>query len=189
MRKKNIDNKIQEEDPKQNKQFIVKCALISVILMVIDQLIKIFGSNNFMDQTIPIIDNYLYIEPCLNPNIMFYNVKYGWDIGIEIAILIPALVIIIMGVIGIKYAGIYRGQKLVVVGYIILFGGALASLMDCVFWGTSLDYIYIKNWYTFDLKDMYIEVGMWMWIAGYIYFQCKQVKEKIEYEKNKDINE
>ena len=60
--------------------------------------------------------------------------------------------------------------------------------MDSVFWGTSLDYIYIKNWYTFDLKDMYIEVGMWMWIAGYIYFQFKQVKEKIENEKNKDIN-
>ena len=98
----------------------------------------------------------------------------------------PSFGIIIMGVIGIKYAGVYRGKKLVVVGYIILFGGTLASFMDRVFWGTSLEYIYIKNWYTFDLKDMYIEVGMW--IAGYIYFPFKQVKEKIENEKNKDIN-
>ena len=42
-------------------------------------------------------------------------------------------------------------------GFIHLFlAGLLANLIDNGFWGGSLDYITIKPFYTFDLKDLYI---------------------------------
>ena len=42
-------------------------------------------------------------------------------------------------------------------GFIHLFlAGLLANLIDNGYWGGSLDYITIKPFYTFDLKDLYI---------------------------------
>ena len=42
-------------------------------------------------------------------------------------------------------------------GFIHLFlAGLAANLIDNAFWGGSLDYITIKPFYTFDLKDLYI---------------------------------
>jgi hypothetical protein len=38
----------------------------------------------------------------------------------------------------------------------LVLAGLFANLIDNAFWGGSLDYITIKPFYTFDLKDLYI---------------------------------
>lgn len=48
--------------------------------------------------------------------------------------------------------------SLVVTAFAFIFAGGVCSFLDKVFWDGSLDYILLKNWFTFDLKDVYINV-------------------------------
>ena len=42
--------------------------------------------------------------------------------------------------------------------FAFLFSGAFCSLIDKIFWDGSLDYILVKGFFTFDLKDVYLNV-------------------------------
>ncbi|MGH4119158.1 signal peptidase II [Clostridium sp.] len=42
--------------------------------------------------------------------------------------------------------------------YAFIFSGAICSLFDKIFWNGSLDYILVNGFFTFDLKDVYINV-------------------------------
>ena len=42
--------------------------------------------------------------------------------------------------------------------YAFIFSGAMCSLIDKIFWNGSLDYILVNAFFTFDLKDVYINI-------------------------------
>lgn len=42
--------------------------------------------------------------------------------------------------------------------YAFIFSGAMCSLIDKIFWNGSLDYILVNGFFTFDLKDVYINI-------------------------------
>ncbi len=42
--------------------------------------------------------------------------------------------------------------------FAFLFSGAVCSLIDKLFWDGSLDYILVKGFFTFDLKDVYLNI-------------------------------
>ena len=42
---------------------------------------------------------------------------------------------------------------------ILFFSGGIASVLDTVFWGYTLDFIYLKGFFTMDLKDLYISLA------------------------------
>lgn len=42
--------------------------------------------------------------------------------------------------------------------FAFLFAGAICSLIDKIFWNGSLDYILVKGFFTFDLKDVYLNI-------------------------------
>jgi len=48
--------------------------------------------------------------------------------------------------------------RIIDVMFAFIISGALCSLVDKVFWNGSLDYILIRGFFTFDLKDVYINV-------------------------------
>jgi len=52
--------------------------------------------------------------------------------------------------------------------FAFLFSGAICSLIDKVFWNGSLDYILVKGLFTFDLKDVYINVFIGLLILSLI---------------------
>lgn len=43
------------------------------------------------------------------------------------------------------------------VAYWITLAGVICSIIDRIFWGSSLDYIRIKGFFVFDLKDIFID--------------------------------
>ena len=43
--------------------------------------------------------------------------------------------------------------------YILLLAGIIDSVLDKIFWGTSLDYIELFSSVIIDLKDIYIVLG------------------------------
>ena len=50
--------------------------------------------------------------------------------------------------------------------FVFLFCGALCSLIDKVFYGGSLDFIGISNLFIADIKDIYINLGLYFFLLG-----------------------
>jgi signal peptidase II len=123
-----------------------------------DQGIKTYlFSLNWESLSIPLIQPVFYIEPTQNTLGSYLWVLLGLKEGSHL------LNIILFSFIGILFVEVWRfyvrrkRNSFWINGFIHLFlAGLLANLIDNAFWGGSLDYITIKPFYTFDLKDLYI---------------------------------
>ena len=126
--------------------------------VAIDQGIKAYlFSLNWETISIPIIEPVFYLEPTQNTLGSYLWVLLGLKEGSHL------LNIILFSLIGIVFIEIWRfyvsrkRNSFWINGFIHLFlAGLAANLIDNAFWGGSLDYITIKPFYTFDLKDLYI---------------------------------
>ena len=129
-----------------------------VIAVGIDQGIKAYlFSLNWEALSIPLIEPVFYIEPTQNTLGSYLWVLLGLKQGSHL------LNILLFSVIGILFIEIWRfyvrrkRNSFWINGFVHLFlAGLAANLIDNAFWGGSLDYITIKPFYTFDLKDLYI---------------------------------
>lgn len=64
--------------------------------------------------------------------------------------------------------------------------GCLCSLIDKLFWGGSLDFLQIPNFFTFDIKDCYLMVtGIVFVIIGILYSEEITIKEYLRFCRNK----
>ena len=107
--------------------------------------------------SIPLIEPVFYIEPTHNTLGSYLWVLLGLKQGSHV------LNIILFSLIGIVFIEVWRfyvhrkRNSFWINGFIHLFlAGLAANLIDNAFWGGSLDYVTIKPFYTFDLKDLYI---------------------------------
>ena len=77
---------------------------------------------------------------------------------VHILIVLAALVILFFFY---RYT-VKRYQLTLPVGaaFALFFAGALCSLLDKIFWDGSLDYIMLKGFFTFDLKDAYLSAAV-----------------------------
>ena len=126
--------------------------------VAVDQGIKIyFFSLDWETISIPLIQPVFYIEPTQNTLGSYLWVLLGLKKGSHL------VNIILFSAIGMVFVEIWRfyvGRKrnsFWINGFIHLFlAGLAANLIDNAYWGGSLDYVTIKPFYTFDLKDLYI---------------------------------
>lgn len=126
--------------------------------VAIDQGIKAYlFSLEWETLSIPIIEPVFYMEPTQNTLGSYLWVLLKLEKGSHL------LNIILFSVVGIIFIEVWRfyvdrkRNSFWINGFIHLFlAGLLANLIDNAFWGGSLDYITIKPFYTFDLKDLYI---------------------------------
>lgn len=141
--------------------FKVKKGINWIFLLIavgIDQGIKTWlFSLDWESISIPLIKPVFYIEPTQNTLGSYLWVLLGLKEGSHL------LNIILFSLIGILFIEIWRfyvskkRNSFWINGFIHLFlAGLAANLIDNAFWGGSLDYITIKPFYTFDLKDLYI---------------------------------
>ena len=128
------------------------------IAVAIDQGIKAYlFSLEWESISISIIEPVFYIEPTHNTLGSYLWVLLGLKEGSHL------LNIILFSIIGFLFIEVWRfyvnrqRNSFWINGFIHLFlAGLAANLIDNAFWGGSLDYITIKPFYTFDLKDLYI---------------------------------
>ncbi len=128
------------------------------IAVAIDQGIKAYlFSLEWESISIPIIEPVFYIEPTQNTLGSYLWVLLGLKEGSHL------LNITLFSIIGVLFIEVWRfyvnrqRNSFWINGFIHLFlAGLAANLIDNAFWGGSLDYITIKPFYTFDLKDLYI---------------------------------
>ena len=107
--------------------------------------------------SIPLIEPVFYIEPTQNTLGSYLWVLLKLKQGSH---LLNIILFILVGIVFFEVWRFYVHRKrnsFWINGFIHLFlAGLLANLIDNGFWGGSLDYVTIKPFYTFDLKDLYI---------------------------------
>ncbi len=126
--------------------------------LALDQGIKAYlFSLEWESISVPIIEPVFYLEPTQNTLGSYLWVLLKLKQGSHL------LNIILFSLVGIVFIEVWRfyvsrkRNSFWINGFIHLFlAGLLANLIDNAFWGGSLDYITIKPFYTFDLKDLYI---------------------------------
>jgi len=131
---------------------------IAFSLIAIDQAIKIVINNNFLDEKLPIIRPLLYFDPMFNRDYSWINSLFQLAVGKwmhVIAVGIMSILIYLFYQFLNKKIGI---NKIINIMFAFLFSGALCSMIDKFFWNGSLDYILVNGFFTFDLKDVYIDI-------------------------------
>lgn len=127
-------------------------------LITIEQVIKIIINNNFFDKRVPILPPFIYFEPMFNRDYSWINSMFQLNVGKWIHI---AIVIIMTALIYLFYKYLDKelgNNKSINIMFAFIFSGAICSLIDKIFWNGSLDYILINGFFTFDLKDVYINI-------------------------------
>ncbi|MEG0774096.1 signal peptidase II [Clostridium sp.] len=152
--------------------------LTVLILVTIEQVIKVVINNNFLDKTVAILPPVVYFEPMFNRDYSWFNSML--QLGVS-----KWLHIIIVAIMGTLIYLFYRylnhkfgSNKFINVMYAFIFSGAMCSLIDKVFWNGSLDYILINGFFTFDLKDVYVNVFVGLLILSM--FIKNKVLEQID---------
>ncbi len=145
-----------------------KFILITLILILIEQGIKLIINAKYLEASIPIIKNYIYFDPLFNRDYSWINSLF--QLGVSKFIHIFLVAFIIIGIIVVYQFIVYKNYntKLLSTTLSFVLAGGICSFIDKIFWDGSLDYIYIVNYFTFDLKDVYINVFIFLMIMMFI---------------------
>ncbi|MDS0528541.1 signal peptidase II [Clostridium sp. SHJSY1] len=143
-----------------------KLLFVFFILMLIDQGIKIIIKFYFFNKNITIINKMLSFSPLINTDGSWLNARFGTSVSFPILIFTNVIALFflleIYRYLVSKNISTFFGDC----SFIFLFCGALCSLIDKVFYGGSLDFIGISNLFVADIKDIYINLGLYFFILA-----------------------
>ncbi len=161
-----------------------------IILFIMgDQGIKLYITRYMMEKEFdfPLVGYILGFKPYLND-------KYSWvnsitNMGLNLVIhIILVIVLLILCLLLYDFIKIKYGMKSYVLWlFNFLFAGAICSLIDKVFWGGSLDFIWLKGFFIFDFKDIYVSIAEVMIILSLL--TNKAIRKKPTMEILKDFSE
>lgn len=134
-----------------------KIGIISLIVIIIDRILKVLVTNNFvLNVRNKIIDGFFYITNCHNEGAAFSlfsgNVLF--------------LIFITLIVLFLIYRTINKENvnKIGILAYGLLLGGILGNLYDRIFYGYVIDYLDFNilgyNYPIFNFADMCIVIGI-----------------------------
>lgn len=126
-----------------------------VVLIVLDQGIKLMVKGYYGTEK-TIIPKLLYFKPKLNDKYSWFNSMFSFGGGKAFHILLVLIMIFLVYYLFKYIYTHYNTNTGVEVLKILIFSGAICSLIDKVFWNGSLDYVYLYGLFIFDLKDIYI---------------------------------
>jgi signal peptidase II len=142
---------------KRIKKFI-EILLPIILLILIDQVIKIYIAEKLMQKNFYFVNNILGFKPYKNIEYSWLNSVFNLKIGlfthiVVVIILLLATVVIYDFMASMKVISLLEKWL-----FMFLFAGILCSFLDKIFWGGSLDYIWLKHFFIFDLKDIYLSI-------------------------------
>jgi signal peptidase II len=128
------------------------------LLVMIEQGIKVIINSKYLAYNVAILEPWFYFKPMFNRDYSWFNSMLQLGIGRWFHSL---LVLVFLVVIFLIYRNVKKQIEmplLVSVMFAFIFAGAMCSLIDKVYWNGSLDYILVKGFFTFDLKDVYLNI-------------------------------
>ena len=133
-----------------------KIGIISLIVIIIDRILKVLVTNNFvLNVRNKIIDGFFYITNCHNEGAAFSL----FSCNVLFLIFITLIVLFLI------YRTINKENvnKIGILAYGLLLGGILGNLYDRIFYGYVIDYldfvIFKFNFAIFNLADAAIVIG------------------------------
>jgi signal peptidase II len=140
--------------------------LFLLILIIVDQGIKIIIKFFFFDDKFEIIPNILSFHPIINTDGSWLNARFGTSVSFSLLIILN--IIFLFLIVELFRYLLSNGNKTFWsdMAFVFLFCGSLCSLIDKVFYGGSLDFIGISNLFIADIKDLYINLGLYFFLLG-----------------------
>jgi len=139
--------------------------ILILILILVDQAIKVLIAKFLMEPHVHVTLIYGVLNFC-----PMQNKHLGWipsmldymmPVYMAALLVIIAMVMIVIAYRYLKFCAFNwdKYKNLPNIFLTIFLSGASCSLIDGIFWGGSIDYIRLFDWFTFDLKDVYITFG------------------------------
>lgn len=138
--------------------------ILFITFMILDQGIKLIIKFNFFESFVEIIPDFLFFNPIINSQGSWINARF--NLSANFPLLITSNFIFLFFLIEIYRYGLSKKIKNFWsdMSFIFIISGALCSLIDKVFYGGSLDFIGISNLFIADIKDIYINLGLFFFI-------------------------
>lgn len=149
--------------------------LVTVILVCIDQIIKVFIINNLRDNPITIIKGILRFTYCENRGVAF-SLGNG-----NVMFFIIINLLIIFGLIFYFEKNRNEFNIFSKIFFTMVIAGGISNLIDRIVRGFVVDFIDINEmirFAIFNVADMYIVVGIFGLIISWL-FKVYQEKEKV----------
>ena len=144
---------------------IKKISVLTVILVIVDQVVKFLVSTYL--NYINVIPKFLYLSLEKNYGVAFSML---WNNRLLILIISLLLILFLIYLLNKDYLSKGKNNKLLNVTYGLLFGGILGNLIDRIVRGYVIDYIgvYIFNYKfpVFNLADSFITIGVILMIIS-----------------------
>lgn len=133
-----------------------KIGIISLIVIIIDRILKVLVTNNFvLDARNKIIDGFFYITNCHNEGAAFSLFS-----GNVLFLIFITLIVLFLIFRTINKENV---NKIGILAYGLLLGGILGNLYDRIFYGYVIDYLDFRifnfNFAIFNLADAAIVIG------------------------------
>jgi len=133
-----------------------KIISFSLILLVIDQLVKLFIVNTInLNQTLMAIPNFLYFTYIKNTGAAWSILQNNTTILIVLGVI--AILLLMYLIKKENPTTVYK-----ICSYSLLIGGILGNLVDRIHYGSVVDYIFVNflDMPIFNLSDMFIIAGV-----------------------------
>lgn len=139
------------------RKYVHRNLFLIITYVMIDQLIKII--INKMDMNFYDLTDVIALRPVLNDKYSYVNNVFNINIGIELHIILITLALTIIIIFQKYILSVNSRLNALIAGFNLLIAGCVCSLIDKFFWSGSLDYIWLKGFFIFDLKDLYISIA------------------------------
>ncbi len=150
-----------------------------LLLVVLDQLIKIIINAYYFDNHFEIVPSLLEFKPTFNTRHSYVNdllyTHLNIDIGFWAHIILYLLIGLFMPVFYVWLRDHFdRNGNLLGISFIFLFAALVCTSLGSLIWKNgTLDYIYLKPLFVFDLKDVYTDIA----IGFFLVYALKNKKQ------------
>ncbi|WP_297639745.1 signal peptidase II [uncultured Clostridium sp.] len=134
------------------------------IFLFIDQFIKLIIHFFFFNDYYGFFNDFLSFNPIINDKGSWLNARFGAGISFPVLILLNIIALFVFLEVYRYYKSKGNSDIYSDLAIVFIFTGALCSLIDKVFYGGSLDFIGISDLFIADIKDIYINLGIFFLI-------------------------
>ena len=160
-----------------------------LFLILLDQIIKVIINVYFLDVRFTILSPFFEFEPIFNNKYSYLNSllhnKFDVDLGFWFHIVLNIVIFIVVFFAYRFLRNNLNRSKLFDISFVFCFSGIIAAFISTSIWEKGcLDYIYLKPLFVFDLKDLYVNCSIILYL---IYF-LKNRKIIKELDEKKGVN-
>jgi len=159
------------------------------ILILIDQSIKILINIYFRGIYFAIVPSLIEFKPTFNVQHSWVNTLLNKNLGMNVGLFPHVILYLLIGILVPMYFSYFRNnilhnKKIIEIATVLMMAAIICALIGNIIWAKgTLDYIYLKPLFVFDLKDLYIDFG----ILTFLLYALKNREQLTKVPKIRDV--